>query len=261
MPIQIGSPATLATIAQLGQMRADLSVPIRPGLGLPWSAYRYTGPHITQAGNDLGDPQSTIFGSTPADAVALELWTNGYAADDYLFFASVAGGLGSTGVLATNITANLAARRYVASGAKLLMPLAAMGGSTAAFRVGVSKTGATINGRWIASASNLRYRLSSATQVINLTGAGANQTLPSTNVNIFPETSSQAGIELCIVGTAGSAARMRIDGVAATAVTGDPLLVGQRYFFDAADMGLSWASINLFLPSGVNAYGNTYSYA
>jgi len=261
MPIQIGSPSTLATVAQLGQLRADLSIPFRAGMGSLWSPYKYTGAHLFIAGSDLGNSQATIYGTTPADAVALELWLTDFASDAYLFFSTVVGGLGSAGVLATNLATNLASRRYVTGGDKLVMPLTAVGGSTAAFRTAVGKVSMVINGRWIAASSNLRYKLSAASAVIDMTGAAANQTLPSGTATIFPGLASQAAVELCIVGTAGAAARLRIDGVAATIGNGEPLRVGQRYFFDAADMGLSWAAMNLFLPTGVNVFGTTYDYA
>lgn len=259
MAIQINGAA--ATIAQLGQLRADLNIPGRTGMGQPWAQFKYTGPHITAAGNNLGDSQSTLFGTTPTDAVGLELWVNQFASDDYLFAAYHVGGLGSTGVLATNVANNLATRRYVTGGEKMVIPLTAQGAGTTQMRLAVGKTGVVINGRWIAAASNLRYKMSAASAPINLTGAGANQTLPFSDATIFPNTGAQAAVELCIVGTGGSAARLRADGVAATVGNGDPLLVGRRYFFDAADMGIAWSALNLFLPTGVNVYGNTYDYA
>lgn len=259
MAIQINGVA--ATIAQLGQVRADLNIPNRAGIGQSWSPYKYTGPHIVAVGNDLGNSQNTLFGTTPTDAVAVELWMNQFAADDYLFAAYHAGGLGSTGVLATNITNNLATRRYVTWGEKMVIPLTAVGGPTTQMRFAVGKTGAVINGRWIAASSNLRYKQSAASAAIELTGAAGNQTLPFNTATIFPNTGNQDAIELCIVGTPGAAARLRIDGVAATVGNGDPLIVGRRYFFDKADMGLSWSAMNLYLPTGVNVYGNTYDYA
>ena len=259
MAIQING--VTATIAQLGQIRADLYIPNRSGIGETWTQFKYTGPHITAVGNDLGNSQNTLFGTTPTDAVAVELWMNQFAADDYLFAAYHVGGLGSTGVLATNITNNLATRRYVTGGEKMVIPLTAVGGPTTQMRFAVGKTGAVINGRWIAASSNLRYKQSAASAAIELTGGGANQTLPFSTATIFPNTGAQDAVELCIVGTPGAAARLRIDGVAATVGNGDPLIVGRRYFFDKADMGLSWSAMNLYLPTGVNVYGNTYDYA
>ena len=259
MTIQIDGVA--ATIAQLGQLRSELFIPNRSGMGLPGAQFKYTGPHIVAVGNDLGNSQNTLFGTTPSDAVGLELWVNQFASDDYLFAAYHVAGLGSTGVLATNVANNLATRRYVTGGEKMVIPLTEVGGPTTQMRFAVGKTGVVINGRWIAASSNLRYKQSAASAPIELTGGGANQTLPFNTATIFPNTGAQAAVELCIVGTPGDAARLRMDGVAATVGNGDPLIVGRRYFFDAADMGIAWSALNLFLPTGVNVYGNTYDYA
>ena len=74
---------------------------------------------------DTGDAVVPILGTVPADAIGIEMWVNGNASDDYIFSATVAGHLGATGVFATNITANLLAVRWAASGGHIIEPFVA----------------------------------------------------------------------------------------------------------------------------------------
>lgn len=260
MAIQV-SGAT-ATAAQLGNIRAGLfGRGVQSGMGTPFSQYKYSGPVIDFTLGAVGDPQNNAFSGCPADAVAIEVWASANASDDYLFFATLSGHLSSAGVLATNVAANLLNRRFVGGGAHMVIPLQAMGAVPAGFRFAGSKNGALVHGRYISSASNLRYKLSAASVATNLTGADATQQLPYLTASQFPDLAAQAAVDMMISGTSGLAARITIDGTAPTAVKGDIWPVGSRIFIDAADHGIAWSALKIWLPTGVNIHASTYTYA
>lgn len=240
------------TVTELAQLRADAGLfEAPPGMGSLMTPYVYTGSQVDGVGVDTGNAIAPTWGTVPADAVGVEVWVNGNAADDYLFWATNSGALSSTGTLATNITANLAANRFVASGQSAVIPFQTLGTVPASLRLAVGKTGARFQARFIGAASqNFPYRL--ATNVpFSLTGAGASQLLPTANATFFP--AGYKAVQFQLLGS--GVARMTTDGSTPTATVGRILPAG-TYLIDEDRMGVSIAAVRLFLPSGLNVAGN-----
>lgn len=231
------------------------------GMGSPATKLKYTGAQIDFTLGAVGDPQNNAFAGCPADAVAIEVWANASAADDYLFVSTLSGTLSTTGVLATNIAANLLAARYAVSGGHLVIPFKVAGTVPTGLRFAGSKNGAHLNGRYVASSSNLKYLLSAATSPIAMTGADNSQQLPYLTASKFPDLAAQAAVDLMVTGTVGLFSRFTLDGTAPTATMGDIVPVGSHLFIDAADHGIAWSAMKIWLPTGVNLAGTTYTYA
>lgn len=241
-----------ATTSQLADMRQSIGAFSAPaGMGSLAVPYLYTGSMIDAAGVDTGNAIAPSWGTVPADAVGVEVWVNGNAADDYLFWATNSGVLSATGVLATNVAANVAANRHVASGQSAIIPFVTQGVVPATLRLAVGKTSVRYQARWISASSlNFPYRLSTNI-AFGLTGAGASQLLPTSNATFFPAGYKAVQFQICGSGVA----RMTTDGTVPTATVGRILPTG-TYLIDEDRMGVSLATVRLFLPTGTNAVGS-----
>lgn len=229
--------------------------------GLQWSGnalvpWKYSGTlfDFDATATNTGNAVVPTLGTVPTDAVAIEMWVNGNAADDYIFATTVAGQLGATGVFATNITANLAAVRWAASGQHIIIPFSTVG-TAPTLRVATGKASARIQGRFISQAAGYPYLLGSATNSI-LTGAGAQQQFAFSDLSRFPV--GYCGVIMQVLGS--GVARMTTDGTVATATVGDIIPAG-AYLIDQALHGVSIAALKMFLPVGVNVYAHSLVYA
>lgn len=220
-------------------------------LGSAITPYKYSGGFIDFALDTTGNPTVGTFSSVPTDAVAVELWVNANGASDYLFANTASGVLSATGVIGTNITANLAAVRSVASGAHMTVPFVTVGTVPTTLRFAGGVSGARCQGRYISQSSGFPYLLGSTTQ-FQLTGAGAQQQMPFNSAGIFPV--GYAGAWFQVIGS--GAARFTIDGTATSATLGDILPLG-TYYIDQAKHGISLAALRIWLPTGVNIIGNS----
>lgn len=195
---------------------------------------------------DTGDAVVPILGTVPADAIGIEMWVNGNASDDYIFSATVAGHLGATGVFATNITANLLAVRWAASGGHIIEPFVTMGVAPT-LRVATGKAAAHIQGRFISATSGFPYRLATSNNA-KLTGANSVQQIPYNNAAYFPV--GYAGAIIQVLGA--GPARFTIDGGAGTTATNGDILPIGTYLIDQALHGVSLAALKIYLPTGTN---------
>lgn len=227
------------------------------GFAQPMSQLKYSGSTFDFIGTDNGNALVGTFSSVPTDAVGIEVWVNGNAADDYLFWASTSGILSGTGTLATNITDNLATNFVVASGNHAVIPFVTVGTVPSTLRFAVGKTGARVQGRYVSQASGFPYLL--ATNIpFELTGAGAAQAAPTGNATFFP--SGYCGLIFRVSGT--TPARMTMDSNATppTATVGD-ILPGGTYYIDQARHGVSLAALRFYLATGTNIQGIALAYA
>lgn len=229
-------------------------------VSLPWSGnaiapWRYTGSVFDFAADGTnGAAVVPTLGTVPADACAVEMWVNGNAADDYIFVTTVLGQLAATGAFATNISANLLAVRWAASGAHIIIPFLTLG-SAPTLRVATGKAGARIQGRFLAAGSGYPYLLGSVTNNV-LTGAGAVQQLAFSDASRFPV--GYCGALIQVLGT--GPARAYWDGTAPSATTGDLLPIG-TYLVDQALHGVPLSALRFFLPSGTNLVAHSLVYA
>lgn len=243
----------IATASPQRSLSDSLVIPNQalPGVGTPLTLYKYSGAVIDFGLPSDGGPAVVTFPTVPTDAVALELWVNASAADDYLFAALVGGRLASTGVLATNISANLLACRSVVSGNHMVLPLQTVGVIPATWRFAGSKSGSRIQGRFISQAAALPYLMGSTTEIV-MTGAGASQQLPFSDTNRFP-----VGTNACTFQILGPGpVRMTMDGTVPTATVGDVLQPG-TYLIDMARHGLALSALRFFMPAGTNLVGHS----
>jgi len=226
-----------------------------PGLGNPISRYKSTGVDFDFALDATGNATAGTWGTVPADAIALEVWCNTSAAGDYLFFASRTGQLSAAGVLATNISNNTGGTnpngRFVVAGAKMVIPLSAIGAVDSTFRFAGSKATGRCQGRYITSNAAFPYKLASAEEW-TIAGAGASAQMPYTNTAKFP--ASTVGTVFQIKGASGT--RIRYDGGSPTATAGELLEPGY-YFLDYARHGIAASALRFYVPSGVWISGNT----
>lgn len=231
-----------------------------PHFGTALMAYKYSGALIDFALSDAnGGAHAFSFTGVPTDATALELWVNANGSTDYLFMRHLGGTLSNTGVLASNITANLAGQaRWVASGAHMVIPLQTVGAvpSTLRFAFGVA-SGARVQGRYISSGAGFPYALASTTEDV-FTGAAAQVQLVFASGTKYPQLTATVGVIMQIYGSAP--ARITIDGTAASATNGDMVPAG-TYLIDFAKMGISITALRIFLPTGTNIISNALSYA
>lgn len=222
------------------------------GLGGPLTNWLYTGAPFDFAADQsaTGNPVVPTVGTVPADAVAMELQVNGNASDDYLFVTTINSGLSSTGVIASNVAANLLGARYVANGQPMVIPLLAVGTALPAMRVATGKASARCQGRWISQAANLPYLLASTTADL-LTGANSSQQLAYSNGTKYP-----AGYSAVVMQVLGPGPiRVYTDGTAVTSTTG--FLVGPgTYLIDVAKHGIALSALKMYLPTGTNVVAN-----
>lgn len=246
--------SSIATSSPHRPLSDSLVIPNQalPGVGTPLTLYKYSGAIIDFGLPGDGGPAVVTFPTVPADAVALELWVNASASDDYLFVALVGGRLSNTGVLATNIAANLLACRNVASGQHMVLPLQTPGVIPSTFRFAGSKASTRIQGRFISQSSSFPHLLGSTTEFV-VTGGGASVQLPFSDTNRFP-VGAQDACTFQILGP--GPVRMTIDGTAASATVGDVLQPG-TYYLDASRHGLAISALRLFPPTGTNIVGNS----
>lgn len=227
-----------------------------PWIGNPLVPWKYTGAVFDFDGTatNTGNAVVPTLGTVPADAIGVEMWVNGNAADDYIFATTVAGQLGLTGVFATNITANLAAVRWAASGQHIVIPFMTAGVAPT-LRVATGKTSARIQGRFISQSAGMPYLLSSMTNSI-LIGAGASQQFAYTDPSRFP--AGYCGVIMQVLGAGPM--RITIDGTAVSSTTGDLIPPGV-YLIDQALHGISLAALRMYLPVGTNVYAHAITYA
>lgn len=222
-----------------------------PWIGKPFASWKYSGAQIDFALTATGDATAVSFGTVPTDAVGVELWVNANGSTDYLFTSTQAGRLSGTGVIGTNITANLAATRYVANGDHIIMPFLTVGAAPASFRVACGVSGARCQGRFISQAAGYPYMLGTTTEWV-LTGAGASQQLPYGSTGSFPV--GNIGALMQLVGS--GVARYTIDGTVPSATYGDILVPG-TYYIDIAAHGIALSALRVFLPTGTNLIGSS----
>lgn len=246
---------TAAVVAAIKAMSPE-SRPISY-LGSPIAKWKSSGTDFDFALSADGGPTVGTFGTVPADAIALEVWSDGAASDDYVFWSSRSGQLSNVGVLATNISNNLGAtnpNRYVSSGQHQIIPLQAVGSIGAALRFAGGKASARCQGRFITQSSGLPYLLansSGSSEEFVLSGAGASQQLPYNNTAKFP--AGYTGCFFQVVGSGGI--RARWDGSAPTALFGE-LLSNGYYWIDTSKHGISLSALRLYMPSGTRIIGN-----
>jgi hypothetical protein len=221
-------------------------------IGSPLTPWKYSGATFDFAADASGTGNAVVptLGTVPTDAVAIEMWVNGNASDDYIFATTVAGQLGATGVFATNITANLAAVRWAASGGKIIIPCTAIG-TAPTLRVATGKASARIQGRFISQASGFPYLLASLTNSL-LIGAGGSQQFAFTDAARFP-----AGYNAVLLQVLGAGPmRVYFDGTAVTSTTGDLVPPG-TYLIDLALHGVSLSALRMHLPTGTNVFAHS----
>lgn len=198
-------------------------------------------------GNALVGP----WGSVPADACAVELWVNGTAVDDYMFFATETGRVAQLGNFAANNAANLLAARWVSSGAHAIIPFANVGTVPTTLRLAVGKTPARIQGRWLSSSQGFPYLLASPTMHL-LTGASGVLQFNVASTAQFPV--GYVGNVFQVLGT--GPVRYTRDGTTPSVTQGDILPTG-TYYFDQNRHGVSLAALKFYLPAGTNILGNS----
>ena len=245
-----------ATPAQLSKLRSDLLAGTgRAGnvthIGESLTRYRYSGAQIDFALAADGGPNVVTFPSTPADAVGIEVWLNANGSTDYLFMAMVGGRLANVANLANNVAANLAACRYVTSGAHMVIPFVTKGTNPSTLRFATGNASSRIQGRFISDASMFPYLTGSTTEFV-LTGAGASQQLPYTDTGRFP--AGYVGTVLQVLGS--GVARFTIDGTVPTATVGDILVPG-TYVIDTLATGIALSALRIYLPTGTNVVGHS----
>lgn len=217
-----------------------------PGLGSPINLFKTSGTDFDFALENTGNPTVGTWGTVPADACAIEFWSNGTASDDVIYWATRSGNLSSTGNLATNLANNDGATnpaRRLSSGEHVVLPLTTTGTVDALFRFAGGKAGARMQGRFLSANSRFPYRLNSNTEAV-IAGAGASAQLPFTDTSRFP--AGTIGVTLQIKGAGG--VRARYDGGVPSASFGD-LLPNGNYFIDYARHGVSVSALRLFVPA------------
>lgn len=253
----MGSIALNSPFQPLYLSSAPNNLPVY-GLGTALTQYKYTGGFIdfpTDVNGNATAGGGTAWSAPPSDAVAVEVWMNSNGATDYLFTSTQSGILTAAGVIATNITNNLAASRWVTAGQHLLIPLSTVGSIPAGFRFATGISGGRVQGRYVAQSTGFPYLLGSATQ-FTVTGAGASAQLPFNSGATFP-----AGYSAVVFQVVGSGlARFTIDGTTPTAILGDILPPG-AYLIDLALHGIALSALRIFLPAGLNVVGNSLVYA
>lgn len=222
-----------------------------PGVGLPLGSYKHTGLWYDFAMAADGGPNAFTFTGVPTDAVALEVWANGSAADDYVFWSGVGGLLSNAGALATNVAANLLARRHSAAGQPMLLPFSAKGVLPSTWRFAGSKAATRLNARCVADSSAIPYLSATATEW-NLTGNNTSQQLPFNSAPIFPV--GTVAVQMQLVGP--GPARLIWDGTQPPSATFGALLTPGSYLLDIAKHGIALSALRIFLPTGTNLVGN-----
>lgn len=242
---------SIATSSPFSDLTSQLIIPNQglTGLGNPLSAYKYSGTWWDFAMDANGGPNAFTFTGFPSDGVALEVWVNANAADDYVFWAGVGGILSNTGVLATNVAANLLARRHSAAGVPMLLPVQTVGAVPSTWRFAGSKSTSRLQARAVAASSAIPY-LSASNVEFSLTGNGASQQLPFTDGTRFPVGTS--AIQFQILGP--GPARMTWDGTTPSATLGAIFAPGS-YLIDYARHGVAVSALRIFMPSGTNLVG------
>lgn len=269
MAIQING--VTATPAQLSELFHDLqrsNQPLTPFTNCP-ARFRYTGPIIDYSANAEGAPQTPVWPTTPADAVALQLFSNSIATNDGLAVTLRAGRLDSTGVLATNTAANTGAAnnsvtgtrqpaRHVIGGNSLILPLSATGAAVpSTFRTAaLNSNGQRIQGYFISEASGFPYCMT-ATMEILLAGTAVLNAfqLPVSTAAIFP-----VGYKAIDFQVTGDGARFVVNGESGlpTATQGIPLPAGS-YTWDEARHGISFSTLKFWLPDTVCIVGHVWN--
>jgi len=233
----------LATMESFGFSAAPI-----PGLGRPINDFKTTGTDFDFALDATGNPTVGTWGTVPADACALEFWSNGAASDDVIFWATRSGSLSTVGVLATNITNNEGATnpsaRRLSSGEHIVLPLTTVGAVDALFRFAGGKSTARMQGRFISANTRFPYSMNSGTESL-ITGAGASAQFPFSDASRFPV--GTIGVMLQVKGSGG--VRARYDGGVPSASYGD-LLPNGNYFIDYDRHGVSISALRLFAPVG-----------
>lgn len=258
-----------ATPAQLSELFHDLTrsnQPLTPWTQCP-AQFRYTGPIIDYSANAEGAPQTPVWPTPPADAVALQLFSNSIASNDGLAVTLRAGRLDSTGVLATNTAANTGAAnnsvtsarqpaRHVIGGQSLILPLSATGAAVpSTFRTAaLNSNGQRIQGYFISEASGFPYRMT-ATMEILLAGAGAIVQFPTATETVFP-----VGYKAVDFQVTGAGARVVFNNESGlpTATQGMPLPAG-AYTWDEARHGISFSTLKFFLPANTCIVGHVWN--
>lgn len=237
-----------------GQQTSNLSQKWLGNVLTPW---KYSGPlmNFDATAADTGNPVVLTTGTVPSDAVAVEMWVNGNASDDYLFTAVNSGILSATGVIASNVTANLLNTRFTANGDHIIIPFSTIGVAPSTIRVATGKAAARCQGRFISQAAGLPYMLASTTQD-KLVGAAASIQLNFGSATIYPTGYSAAIFQIVGPGPV----RCTFDGSAPTATAGDILLPG-TYLLDFALHGISITALRFFLPTGSNIVSHTLTNA
>lgn len=269
MPIQ--RAGVTATPAQLAELFHDLSrsnQPLTPWTQCP-ARFPYTGPIIDYSATAEGAPQTPVWPTPPADAVALQLFSNSIATNDGFALTLRAGRLDSTGVLATNTAANMgtannsvtSARqpaRHVIGGQSMILPLSAVGAAVpATFRTAaLTSNGQRIQGYFLSEASGFPY-LMTATMELLLVGTAVLNAFqfPTLTATIFP-----VGYKAVDFQVVGDGARFVVNGESGlpTATQGIPLPAGS-YTWDEARHGISFSTLKFWLPDTVCIVGHVWN--
>lgn len=251
MSIQVsGVAATAAQLRNLRNSQARAAADFQ-NFAVPLMRYKRTGT-MTDFGLPAdGGAAVVTFPTVPADAIGIEVWLNQTGSTDYLFAALVGGRLSNTGVLASNVAANLAACRSVTNGAHMVLPFVTLGALPSTFRFASGNASSRIQGAFITAASNWPYLCGSTTEFV-MTGAAGSQQLPYTDTGRFPV--GYVGAVLQVVGS--GVARFTVDGTIPSATVGDILAPG-TYFIDLDADGIALSALRIYLPTGTNIVGNS----
>lgn len=273
MPLQIGNPSSVATAAQLAEIFHAITGFNRsplPGASVPMD-FPSTGDLIDLPLTADGVPTAPAWPSTPADAVALRLWTNGSAVDDGLAIAvrsAILSNAGGGAPLASNTSINRGAldnasavrqpSRNTSNGGYIVMPLPAKGAAVpATWRLALLNTnGIRLRGHFIPESSGFPY-LMTCTEEFLLSGtASVNAfTFPVATAAKFP-----AGYKAVAFQVIGAGALMTVDGKAGTPTSsiGIPLPEG-RYLWDQAAHKIALSAVKFWLPQNTSVVGHAWN--
>lgn len=253
-----GSEATaaIALLAALNDYYGNYASRAIPGLGAQLLDYKYSGGFIDFALDVTGNPtvgSGTAYTTVPTDAVGLELFLQSTNSAQRLYVATKAGVLSSTGVLATNETANNLGQRWVSGGGEtLLIPFLTQGVMPTALRFAGNATPLRVGGRYISSATGFPYRTATNEQ-FSMVGAGAVQQFPFSNTTSFPV--GYKGVQFRLNGPAG--AMLTVDGSTPSASFGYPMQSNKTYLLDFETCGFAISALRIYLPAGNTIVGNS----
>lgn len=176
-----------------------------------------------------------------------------------IFVRTLGGQLSATGVLATNVQANMfgGVARYPAPGRRLIVPLLTKGtltGLTTRFAFGTA-AGSRVLGRFGTEASDFPFLAATATE-FTLIGDGATtgtRQFPFTNSTSFPDAAATPAVSFQVCGLP---ARITVDGTTPNATLGAILQPG-NYILDCARMGIAVNVPKFFQPLGCNIIGGS----